>query len=141
VRRSKAEIYLHCVWATYRRLPLIRPEIEAAVHGQVAGESARCGCEVLAIGGMPDHLHLALRIPVTISVAELMKQVKGVSSTRIRQRLGPGETFGWQDNYGAFSFAAADRPRVVRYIENQKVHHSGGTVEASWEQVAEEVGR
>jgi REP element-mobilizing transposase RayT len=76
MHRSKTEIYLHLVWATYRRLPLILPEIEAPVHGLIAGEARRVGCDVLAVGGMPDHVHLALRLPPALAVAKLMQQMK-----------------------------------------------------------------
>jgi REP element-mobilizing transposase RayT len=135
MQRSLTKIYLHLVWATYRRLPLVSAEIEPLVHRFVAGEARRQRCVVLAIGGMPDHIHLAVRMPATLAVARLMQQVKGVSSTRIRQEVLPGEIFGWQDNYAAFSISRSHVDRVVRYIEHQKQHHGTGTLSAGWERV------
>jgi len=87
------------VWATYRRLPLSIPEIEPEVHGLLAGEARRLRCEVLAVGGTADHVHVALTLPSTVSVSRLAQQLKGVSSTRVRQQIVAGQTFGWLDNY------------------------------------------
>jgi putative transposase len=133
MRRSKCEVYLHMVWATYRRLPLIIPEIESEVHGLLAGEARRLRCEVLAVGGTADHVHVALTLPSTVSVSRLAQQLKGVSSTRVRQQIAAGATFGWQDNYGAFSFSRSHRDRVVAYIRDQKRRHAAGMLWRTWE--------
>jgi REP element-mobilizing transposase RayT len=78
-RKSYIEVYLHLVWATKRRLPLIAPEIERRLHGCISAEARRLRCEVLAVGGMPDHVHLAVSMPTVLSPAKLMQQVKGVA--------------------------------------------------------------
>src|SRR5579884_777982 len=139
MHRSKAEIYLHFVWATYRRLPLVSAEVEQALYACIMEEARRCDCETLAIGGMPDHVHLVVQIPTVCSAAKLMQRVKGVSSALARQQLVPGELFGWQDAYGVFSVSRSHKGRVVAYVHNQKRHHAAGKLWPEWEQAGEEI--
>lgn len=58
MRAPFTQLYLHCVWATWDRMPLVVPQIEQAVYGAVLAKSRELNCEPLAIGGMPDHVHL-----------------------------------------------------------------------------------
>ena len=131
--QSKAEIYLHFVWTTHRRLPLMVPEIAPAVYRCIMNEAHAAKCEVLAIGGIADHVHLAVRLPTTVAPATLMQRVKGVSSALGRDHVGAGNTFGWQDGYGAFSFSRSHRERVIHYVRNQDQHHATGTLWTEWE--------
>ncbi|CAN5727375.1 IS200/IS605-like element ISEc46 family transposase [soil metagenome] len=141
MRQSMAEIYLHFVWATYQRMPLLGDDVERAVYACIAGECKRLRCEVLAIGGMPDHVHLAVRVPATVAPFKLMNQVKGVSSALVRKQLLSGELFGWQDGYAVFSFSRTHRERVVAYIRCQERHHATGELWKEWEQIADPDGQ
>ena len=138
MRRSKSEIDLHFVWATYRRMPLVTPACEQAIYACILGEARRHDCDVLALGGMPDHVHLALTMPPKSSPATLMRCIKGVSSTFVRQTLAPGAFFGWQDGYAVFAVCRSHRETVVSYIRGQKQHHKSGVTLPEWEEVDEE---
>jgi REP element-mobilizing transposase RayT len=74
------QIYLHLVWATWDRLPLIKPEYESELHLVLAAECVKLNVEVFAVGGLADHVHLLVRIPPTICASDLVKQIKGSSS-------------------------------------------------------------
>lgn len=96
-------------------------------------EARRLRCAVLALGGMPDHVHLAVKAPTTLSPAQAMKQIKGVSSKFIgdqfsRQRGHALDWFQWQEGYGVFTFSASQKTRVICYIQNQKQHHADGSL-------------
>lgn len=132
MQQSRAEVYLHFVWATYRRLPLLTPGVEQAVYRCILRQVRDAGCEVLAIGGMPDHVHLAVRMATTAAPADLAQRAKGVSSTVARRMLG-GDTFGWQDGYGVFSFSRSHARRVVAYVRNQRRHHGAADLWPEWE--------
>ena len=82
---------------------------------------------------MPDHVHLLVQIPTTVTAARLAQQVKGVSSTLARTQLRPGGFFGWQDGFGVFSVTHTDKERVCAYIQNQKQHHANDAVWLEWE--------
>jgi REP element-mobilizing transposase RayT len=93
---------------------------------------------VLAVDGTDDHVHLLLQLSSKTSLAELMKQVKGVSSAMVNDRDDLEERFRWQEGYGAFSVSRSHLPRVIAYINNQKQHHAAGTTLPQWEETDEE---
>ena len=138
MRRSKIEVYLHFVWATYERRPLLTPEIEQAVYGCILTEAARLRCEVLALGGTEDHVHLAIQFSNTVCLGDLMKQVKGVSSHLVKAEFGEETFFRWQEGYGVFSFSRPHREKVIAYVQNQKHHHERGNLWPEWEETDEE---
>ena len=82
---------------------------------------------VLAAGGMPNHVHLAISLPPTKAVAEVISIFKANSSRWLKQRGAKG--FEWQTGYGAFSFGMAQLDQVRRYIANQEEHHKRRTYE------------
>jgi len=135
--QSKVQVYIHCVWATYQRLPMLTPEIERAVYRCIENEAHRLRCRVLAINGMPDHVHLCVKLPSRLDIARLMNQVKGVASHFVHQQLPGNEGFAWQEGYGAFSVGPREVSLAVAYIENQKDHHASNTLDAEWEATEE----
>jgi putative transposase len=126
-RRDRLEIFMHCVWATWDRLPLITSAIERRLHRNIENEALDLGCKVLALNGIEDHVHLFVKIPSTLCVATLMKQVKGVSSHFVNAELQPDSLFKWQGTYGAFSVCRWEVDKITRYIERQKEHHRDRT--------------
>ncbi len=139
MRRSKAEIYLHLVWGTWERLPLVTPDIERELYRCIENEARQLKCVVLAIGGMPDHVHLIVRVPTLVSAARLAQQVKGVSSTFVRNQLRIGELFRWQEGYGVFSISRSHLKRAIAYVEKQKRHHACCKLWAEWEETDENI--
>lgn len=119
------ELYLHCVWATWDRLPLVNEDIERALYGAIAQVCHDLKCEVLAIGGKSDHVHVLVHLATTVSIAELLKAMKGSSSHLMTHNvLGKDDFFKWQGGYGAFTLSKRHVPIVTNYVKNQKTHHS-----------------
>jgi REP element-mobilizing transposase RayT len=79
MRSNCTQLYLHCVWATWDRLPLITSDIQQIVYAAIVQQSKNLGCTVIAVGGIADHVHLLVGFPPTLTVSELLKQVKGSS--------------------------------------------------------------
>ena len=138
MRQAKAEIYLHMVWGTWQRQPLVTEDIERALYRCIEKEVKRLKCVVLAIGGVPDHVHLVVRMHTTVSASGLAQQVKGVSSTFVRDSLRRGDLFGWQDGYGVFSISRNHVKRVISYVQDQKRRHEKHKVWDEWEDTDEE---
>ena len=138
MRRSKSEIYLHFVWATWQRRPWVTEAIERDVYRCIENEARQLNCAVLALNGMPDHVHLLVQIPTTLCPSHLAKQVKGVSSAFINDNFSVEERFHWQENYAVFSVSRSHLKRVIRYVNRQKEHHAQGTTWMEWEEVDEE---
>ncbi len=139
MRRSKTEIYLHFVWATYHRLPLITPTLEDELYRILTEQAQRLGCRVMALNGLADHVHLVVSAPAKHAPSEIAKQLKGASTAWVRRTVRPQqplstEPFGWQDNYGCFSLSRTHLPQAIFYVENQKRRHETQKVWADWEE-------
>jgi REP element-mobilizing transposase RayT len=73
MRQAKAELYVHIVWATEGRRELMKPPVHRALYRCVEGQARQLGCTVLAIGGVADHVHMVLRMPAKLSLAQLLQ--------------------------------------------------------------------
>ncbi len=133
MRAPFTQLYLHCVWATWDRLPLIAPAIEARLYAAIQAKCHELKCELIAIGGDVDHVHLLVRFPTTITVAVLLKEVKGASSHLVTHEIASADFFKWQGAYGAFTVSKDDMKAVAAYINHQKEHHSTKTLIDAWE--------
>ena len=121
-----AELYLHLVWATLGRLPMITGETQRRVYLAIADQCRKTKSEILAVGGIADHVHVLARIPPTISVAELARRLKGASSHAASHAIRTDEPFRWQASYGAFTVSRSVVPRVRTYVLEQERHHGDG---------------
>jgi REP element-mobilizing transposase RayT len=125
---SLAEIYLHFVWATAQRRPLLVPGVIDSVHDSVRRSCAALGCEPLAVGGMADHVHLLVRMRTAIAPSVLAQKVKGASSYHANPGHGGRAKLRWQGGYGVFSVSRRGIKILTRYIDNQERHHARGTI-------------
>ncbi len=117
------KIWIHAVWATKDRAPLIHPSIEQKVLKFIEQQLQQQGCKVEVINGMADHVHCLFLLNRQKSIAEVIKQIKGSSSHFINQNNFVPLKFAWQTGYGAFSVSESGVNRVSEYIKNQKQHH------------------
>ena len=128
-------VYYHIVWTTKERLPLITPDIETTLYGYLIGKANALGTITHAIGGVQDHIHVVASIPPKLSVAELVKRLKGSSSHYVNHSLANyPDSFRWQRGYGVFSLGQKQLDIAVAYVRNQKKHHREGTVFSALEQ-------
>jgi REP element-mobilizing transposase RayT len=81
------------------------------------------GHKLLAINGMPDHVHVFFGMRPTQALSDLMQDVKGSSSKWINDKRLCAGRFSWQEGYGAFSYSKSDVQNVMNYVINQKNHH------------------
>jgi putative transposase len=78
-----------------------------------------------AIGVMPDHVHFAVSIPPKVSVADVIRRLKGGSSHAVNVARGMSyPRLWWQSDYGAATFGERSLDQVVAYLRNQRQHHS-----------------
>lgn len=139
MRRNKLEVYVHFVWGTWDRQPMISEKVERRLYRNIFSEAEKLGCKIIAINGVEDHIHILVKMPSTVTMAELMKQVKGVSSNFANEHLFKNRKFKWQGGYGAFSVSRWDVDKIVGYVKKQKTHHAEKTVWPEFEEVYEEV--
>jgi putative transposase len=122
------KLFYHFVWGTKDRRLLIDPKLEPGLYRAIIAKAQEMGGHVHAIGGMEDHVHLAVSVPPKVALAKFIGDVKGNSSHYINYVVKPGFDFHWQDEYGVLSFGEKNLPAVIRYIQNQKQHHIEGNL-------------
>jgi putative transposase len=112
-----ASIFVHCVFSTKARHPLIptdrAPELYAYLSGIAHGE----GFSIVVAGGTANHVHTLIALPASATLATAVQKLKGSSSRWM------GRGFSWQEGYGAFSVSPSQLPVVKKYIQNQETHH------------------
>ena len=133
MRAPYTQLYVHMVWSTWDRLPLITEVVEPRLYAAIAVKCRELNCEPLAIGGIADHVHLLARLHPTIAVSTLAKEVKGASSHLVTHEIATGEFFKWQGSYRAFTLRKSETLHVKTYIESQKRHHREGQLQTEWE--------
>jgi putative transposase len=139
--RIKRGCYVHLVWATKNREKSIPQSQEYDLYRLIVSEAQEFRCQVLAINGMPDHVHVLLQMSSTVSFGQLLHQMKGVSSAFLNEdkRLDLDHPrFRWQEGYGMFSVAPDRIENVIRYIEAQKEHHAQQKTWSDWETTPED---
>lgn len=118
---------------------MITPDIERRLYREIESEAVKMRCIVLAVNGIEDHVHAALIIPTILTIADLVKQIKGASSHFVNEVLRPEMPFKWQGSYGVFTVSRWDVDKIVAYVKNQKQHHADTTLLPEWEETYEEV--
>jgi len=121
------KIWIHAIWSTKERQPLISSTAENKIHNFLREELIEIGCPVRIINGMPDHVHSLFLLKPKKAVAEIIKYVKGVSSHSINDQNLISKKFSWQTGYAAYSVSESQLERVFQYIVNQKQHHKKKT--------------
>ena len=106
---------------------MIHPTWEERLHKYITGTLQNNGHKLLAINSMPDHLHFFVGLNPKQSISDMMRLVKGDSSEFVNKEKFTVSKFYWQEGYGAFSNSRSQIDSVVKYIMNQKQHHSKKT--------------
>jgi putative transposase len=118
-----SQIHIHAVFAVQNRECIIQNSWKDELYKYISGITRNQNHKLIAINGMPDHIHLLIGLRPVQALSALMQDIKGGSSEWInRSRFVVGR-FSWQEGYGAFSYKKSDLPEVINYIANQKEHH------------------
>lgn len=118
------QLLYHIVFSTKGRATFIKPHIQDRLYDYIGGIIRAERATLLAIGGMPDHVHLLLRGRTDATLADLMRTVKARSSLWVHQTFPDAATFAWQEGYAAFTVSRSVEPDVKQYIATQAEHHA-----------------
>jgi REP element-mobilizing transposase RayT len=121
--QTLSNVLLHIVFSTKNREPMIRTEVEGALHGYLATACASHGCPAVQVGGTNDHVHICCRLSTTIAISDLVRKVKAGSSKWMKTHGPTFRHFAWQSGYGAFSIGASGLEELKMYIAQQEKHH------------------
>lgn len=136
---SFSTLWVHAVWATKNREPLILPKLEQALYSYLFQELEKLGCPGRIINGMPDHIHLLFLLNPQKSISEVIKQLKGASSHWVNQQDFIPEKFAWQTGFAAYSVSESITGRVHEYIKNQKTHHRKVSFQDEYEELIQKI--
>jgi len=113
-------LHYHIVFSTKNCEAFIDAELRPQLHGYMGGILHRLEAQPQGIGGTIDHVHLLVGLKATHCLANVMRELKKVSSLYVNEKR-PG--FSWQEGYAAFTVSAPAKGAVRRYIANQEKHH------------------
>ena len=117
------QIYLQFVFPVKCRQCLIKSEWKDELYKYITGILQMNKHKLLAINGVSDHIHILVDYKPHQSIPELLQDIKGSSSKWINQKGFVNGKFSWQQGYGAFSYSQSQIDRIIRYINNQELHH------------------
>ena len=122
--QSLTQIYLHIVFSTKNRAPFLSdPGLRVRTHAYLAKTCHNLGSPSLIVGGVADHVHVLCRLGKTISISELVRELKRESSKWLKEQSPELASFYWQNGYGAFSVSPGHVEQLKIYIANQEAHH------------------
>jgi REP element-mobilizing transposase RayT len=115
-------LHFHIVFSTKHREARIATEWRDRLHAYLGGEARNSGAIPEIVGGVADHVHLLLGLTATARLADVVRDIKSVSSKWVHEEQGD-RAFAWQEGYGAFTVSPSLRENVRNYIARQEEHH------------------
>ena len=134
------QMYAQIVFTPKGREHLILPSFEAHLYQYITGIVKASNQKLIAINGMPDHVHIFLGFKPTLRLSDLVSDVKTGSSKFIKAKGYLPGTFAWQDGYGCFTYAHAQLDTVAQYVMRQKQHHQKQTFREEYADLLEQAG-
>ncbi len=124
--------FYHCIWSTKQRCAFIIPKVQMHLYTYINGIITNQSGNLLEIGGMPDHVHLLLKLSDDQQYSHFIRNVKASSSSWIHKNFPDMQEFAWQEGYGSFSVSYSALKTVQNYIQNQEKHHKNMTFEQEY---------
>ncbi len=122
-----SQIYIHIVFAVKGRSNLISPKWKDELYKYITGIITNDGQKLIAINGMPDHIHILIGLKPTIALSDLVRDIKASSSKFINTQKWIAGKFEWQHGFGAFSYSHSQLSNVINHIKHQEEHHKTRT--------------
>ena len=117
------QLYVQIVFTVKGRANLISSANREELHKYITGIVSNRNQKMIAIYVMPDHAHILVGLKPSISISDLVRDVKAGSSKFINDSKWIRGKFNWQEGFGAFSYSKSHLDDVIKYILNQEEHH------------------
>jgi REP element-mobilizing transposase RayT len=118
-----SQIYIQIVFAVQYRQAIIPSEHKEELHKYITGIITNKGQKLIVVNSMPDHIHIFVGLKPSISISDLVRDIKCNSSAFVNEKKWMQGKFNWQEGFGAFSYGQSQIGSVVRYIQHQEMHH------------------
>jgi putative transposase len=134
------KVWIHLVWATKSRQPLLTKEIRSTVFKHIKENATAKNIHVDHVNGYIDHVHCLISLHQEQTIAKVVQLIKGESTFWINQRQLSNEKFEWQDEYFAVSVSESGIKDVREYIRNQETHHQRKTFQQEYDEFINKYG-
>ena len=138
--QSLSLVIVHIVFSTKERFPCLGPSVRPDLHAYLATVARNAGCDCYRASGVSDHVHLAIRLSRTITIAQLVETLKTSSSKWLKTQATELGGFSWQRGYGCFSVGPADLAALCGYIDGQEEHHRTRTFQDEFRALLKKYG-
>ena len=118
-----SQIYIQVVFAVKISEAMIQTSWEERLYKYVTGIVTNKGQKMLAINGIPNHIHFFIGMKPSCCLSDLVREIKKSSNDFIKENKFTKFKFFWQEGFGAFSYSHSQLDYVIAYIMNQKEHH------------------
>ncbi len=119
--KSFSIMLYHIIWSTKYRFPYLTPKIKKAAFNYIERIATKQNWNIIAIGGIEDHIHILIQKEPKYSISKIMCCLKASSSKFIRENFI--ENFMWQKGYSVFTVDAYSIEKIKSYINNQEERH------------------
>ena len=111
-----SQIYIQVVFAVKRRENLIGKEWRTELHKYISGIITAKGQKAIIGNGVGDHIHCFIGLKPSLSISDLVRDIKNNSSKFINEKGFVKGKFQWQEGYGVFSYSDSQVEQVYKYI-------------------------
>ena len=116
-------LFYHIIWGTKRGGGIIEAKWEETLYNVIVAQTLSLGAIVYAVGGIENHVHLAVSVPPGVALSKFIGQMKGSSSHFVNHTINQPDPFAWQSEYGVVSFGEKQLDIVCHDVRNQREHH------------------
>ena len=117
------QLFVHIIFSPKGRKNVIPPQIKENIHKYITGIIQKRKNKLIAINSMPDHIHIFAGLNPEQSVSNLVRDIKRASTEYLKSNNLLSSNFYWQSGYGAFTYSLSQIDNVIKYINNQEMHH------------------
>ena len=118
-------LHYHVVFSTKGRAPLIVPAWRERMHAYLGGVVRSVEGIPEIIGGVADHVHLLLGLRAAACLADVVRDVKAVSSRWVHEEIGD-RAFTWQEATAHSPSVRRNGPRSARTSRGRRSTIGGG---------------
>lgn len=126
------QLYVQTVFAVKYRASVLKPEWRKEFFGVIGNLINETGCKNIIVNGVDDHVRCFFGLLPTLSIADVMQNIKSNSSGWLNNRNLIKHRFEWQSGYGAFSYSRSHINNAFQYILNQETHHRKKTLKIEY---------
>jgi len=138
--QSLSKLYVHLVFSTKDREPLLLRPLRERVHAYLATVLKNLDSPAQKIGGTSDHVHILFRMSKNHALADVVETVKTSSSKWIKTQSPALRSFHWQNGYGGFSLSPSEVEAVAEYIDHQEEHHRVASFQEEYQKLLQTYG-